>query len=1206
MSSIKSDLGGPEGYGNGVFSTATKAAGGNDDGSVQIDISSAVGDSGLKFFDGNYTSLYINSNGLITFGGPDPSYQGGDLSQLSQPSIAPFWADHSIDNGGEIYWDVDVSGKITITWANVAPYSGSGTNTYQVELHVKGNDDGDLKVELSYENIDWVGSGGDTAIVGVTDGAGNDFPLTGSGNASELRDYEGESYKFDFKDGEPKFKNGVVDGSDGNDNFSVGVLGLEVDKDGDEVTSGADSVLTGLGDDYVDAGGGEDTIHGGQGSDTIFGGDGSDEIYGDGISGEEGPATTSINASNFSDTSSGFRVTARNVEQGALTSASAGNVATTMGGFGAGGSVSDSDSNVTQQTGFDLASGQSEQLIVDFDEPISDASFSFSVLYSANFGEEANWAIYDNGTLVAQSNFTESSPGSGRGTIDLSGYGEFDQIIFTGLPQSDGSDGSDFLITDITFENPVLGSEFNDSLSGGDGVDAIFGGLGSDTIAGDAGDDTIMGEEGDDSIAGGIGADYVLGGAGSDTIEGGDGSDYIDGGEGDDLLRTGLGEDTLVGGQGNDTLMNSDGDDSLDGGAGDDSIVATGGEDTLRGGTGADTMDGGEDADTFIIEDTFGNDVITGGEGTTDVTDTDFDTIDLSALSGPVTVTYTGDEAGTITDGTDTITFTEIERIIFTDQDDRVNASSDSAGTTLEMGAGNDTVTDGSGADSIDGGDGNDYIAGNGGNDTFQGGTGDDSIEGGGGADLIDGGSGDDFLAGYDVNGLAAKSYNINSDDGSDDTLIGGTGDDTLLGGRGADSMTGGDGQDLFVIQDNFGNDTIIGGEGGIDSDAIDLSQMTGPVTVTYTGDEAGLITDGTDTITFSEIERFILTDQADVFDATADTAGVDVDAGDGNDTVDGGSGDDSIEGGRGDDLITGGDGDDTFTYFSGDGADTITDFNAGNSGALGDGDTTNNDFIDLSGYYDNLAELREDFDDDGVLNQSNSTDNGGTVDYSDNDRLGASDNLTFQGSERSSFTADNTGVVCFTAGTSITTALGDVPIETLCAGDMVQTRDNGLQPILWIGRRDLDHDDLAQAPHLHPIHVGANLIGTDMPLIVSPQHGVLVRQDGEEILVRAKHLAMMEGGQARVLSGRRRVTYIHILFETHQIVFANGAPTESFYPGPQALIALNGSARDEVLGLFPELESYSTARSYGVHVRPVSPKFSLPRKLRELTAVLR
>ena len=55
----------------------------------------------------------------------------------------------------------------------------------------------------------------------------------------------------------------------------------------------------------------------------------------------------------------------------------------------------------------------------------------------------------------------------------------------------------------------------------------------------------------------------------------------------------------------------------------------------------------------------------------------------------------------------------------------------------------------------------------------------------------------------------------------------------------------------------------------------------------------------------------------------------------------------------------------------------------------------------------------------------------------------------------------------------------------------------------------------------------------------------------------------------------RATVTYIHVLFDQHEIILANGALTESFFPGPVAIDALEAQCRDEVLSLFPELCSY-------------------------------
>lgn len=182
-----------------------------------------------------------------------------------------------------------------------------------------------------------------------------------------------------------------------------------------------------------------------------------------------------------------------------------------------------------------------------------------------------------------------------------------------------------------------------------------------------------------------------------------------------------------------------------------------------------------------------------------------------------------------------------------------------------------------------------------------------------------------------------------------------------------------------------------------------------------------------------------------------------------GDDDLTGGSGDDTLDGGAGNDSLTGGAGNDVFAVSTGH--DTISDFNTGNTGALDDGDSSHNDFVDLSGHYDHLSELYADQADDGILNQSNTTGTfGNTVDYSDTTQFGAGDSLTFSGAsaDRSSFTTENTGVFCFTAGTAIRTPQGDKPIETLRPVDLVFTLDNGPQPTCWIGTRRQNRAELA------------------------------------------------------------------------------------------------------------------------------------------------
>jgi hypothetical protein len=173
-------------------------------------------------------------------------------------------------------------------------------------------------------------------------------------------------------------------------------------------------------------------------------------------------------------------------------------------------------------------------------------------------------------------------------------------------------------------------------------------------------------------------------------------------------------------------------------------------------------------------------------------------------------------------------------------------------------------------------------------------------------------------------------------------------------------------------------------------------------------------------------------------------------------------------------------------------------------------------------------------------------------------------------------------GVPCFVAGTLIRTARGEVRIEELVAGDHVLTMDDGCQPIRWIGRRRVSRAELAANPKLVPIRIRAGALGDAKPevdLLVSPQHRMFVRSkiarrlfDTMEVLIPARILTAIDG--IDVESEAQGVEYFHILFDSHQIVFANGAPTESLFTGPEALIAMSPEARLEIETLFPEITS--------------------------------
>ncbi|MGL6209320.1 MAG: Hint domain-containing protein, partial [Paracoccaceae bacterium] len=175
--------------------------------------------------------------------------------------------------------------------------------------------------------------------------------------------------------------------------------------------------------------------------------------------------------------------------------------------------------------------------------------------------------------------------------------------------------------------------------------------------------------------------------------------------------------------------------------------------------------------------------------------------------------------------------------------------------------------------------------------------------------------------------------------------------------------------------------------------------------------------------------------------------------------------------------------------------------------------------------------------------------------------------------------------IVCFGRGTMIRVAGGaEAAVEALRIGDLVETLDAGPQPVRWIGMRRYHAADLAAAPHLRPIRIAEGALGRGLPerdLTVSPQHRMLVSGKivqrmfaVDEVLVAAKQLLDLPGIDR--LGDEAGVDYFHIMFDRHQVVFAQGAPSESFFVGREAVAALDAEARAEVLAVFPDLAGES------------------------------
>lgn len=675
----------------------------------------------------------------------------------------------------------------------------------------------------------------------------------------------------------------------------------------------------------------------------------------------------------------------------------------------------------------------------------------------------------------------------------------------------------------------VSGSPGNDSLNGTSGADLILGQAGNDTLNGGGGNDTLVGGLGADRLDGGTGtdsADYALSAA-AVTVNLLGGTGLGGDAQGDVLISI----ENVAGSAFNDVITGNGAANLLEGAAGNDALYGGGGSDTLRGGAGNDTLDGGAGSDSLV-----------GGDG--------IDTANYAASSLAVNVNLaTGSGAGGDASG-DTLTGIEF-------------AVGSAFADTLTGSAAENWLWGGAGNDAIYAGDSNDTLHGGAGADTLYGGEDLDiadysgsnaainlnlqamTVTGGHGTgDVLSGidgviGSGfDDTLIGFDQVGLSGDVYtNLMFGGAGNDYIDGRAGNDSLFGGAGNDTVLGGGGDD--TAEGGAGNDSLDGGSGN------DLL---------YSGT-------GNDSIA----------------------------GGIGNDTIHAEAGDDTISGGTGADLIYGGDGNDTITLgdndtvFGGEGANTFTGTGAalvygGSASDLFQGVVSDTiyggegpgevDVLDLTG----LGPLSISYD---PTNPEN-----GVVTFFNG--LGIpTGTMSFRNIE--------TVVPCFTPGTMIACEDGEHAVETLKPGDRVMTRDHGIQPLRWIGCKLLSREDLVAEPRLQPVLIRAGALGPGVPardMRVSRQHRMLLTGPraellfgADEVLVQAEHLTHLPG---IALAAETDVSYLHLLFDRHEVVLSDSTWSESFQPGDRTLGGLDGAAREELFCLFPHLAAggdYPAAR---------------------------
>lgn len=603
MATMVSGLGGPAGYGENLFSTATKSVGNNDDGSVAVNVTSVFGAGGINYFGTNYSSIFVNSNGNISFGAANTAYSP-NVAGTTTPTIAPFWSDINIGAGGQIYWDLDpANGKVTITWADVRPYSGTGSNSFQIVLSSTGS--GNFSADFIYGDIQWTNGGSGTAQTGFTNGGASDTFFEGSGNATSLGNYENNDfdagdpngvYSVNFVGGNPVYSNGIVEGSAGNDLIDGSFVDIEGDATDDANGAGLDG-----NNDSVRAGAGNDTVYGGAGNDSLYGESGNDLLYGDfnGTAPSTGSESLNWNASGADEASitNGISQTTGDmtVDVSFVTTArttgvtvESSDVAYTTGtdpfnptsnlsltGTGVG-------TNVTTNIGFSSNTAGIANAVTNVSFSLNDVDFTSGAwrdiitinALDANGNPVAvtitprgNDSVSGN-TLTAGNTSETVGDAAGNALVTIAG-----PVASVSITYANGEAGGQALwVSDVHF-NTMLAAPGNDLIDGG------------------AGDDTLYGEEGNDTL---------LGGANNDQLYGGSGADSLDGGVGNDTLFGGTGADTLIGNAGNDLIYIAE-SDYADGGDGEDRFVVTdlgepgSGTITINGGTtgepGGDTLD---------------------------------------------------------------------------------------------------------------------------------------------------------------------------------------------------------------------------------------------------------------------------------------------------------------------------------------------------------------------------------------------------------------------------------------------------------------------------------------------------------------------------------------------------------------------------------------------------------------------------------------
>jgi collagen type I/II/III/V/XI/XXIV/XXVII alpha len=168
-----------------------------------------------------------------------------------------------------------------------------------------------------------------------------------------------------------------------------------------------------------------------------------------------------------------------------------------------------------------------------------------------------------------------------------------------------------------------------------------------------------------------------------------------------------------------------------------------------------------------------------------------------------------------------------------------------------------------------------------------------------------------------------------------------------------------------------------------------------------------------------------------------------------------------------------------------------------------------------------------------------------------------------------SAVTSDPQVLACFAAGTRIATPQGDLPVDALVVGQTVACLHQGSAQVVWLGHRRVDCRRHPDPRKVWPVRVRANAFGEGQPrrdLLLSPDHAVYA----EQVLIPIKYLINRTTISQESVD---RIEYFHIELASHDILFAEGLPAESFLDTGNKSNFANGGAQIQLYPDFASLE---------------------------------